>query len=85
MNVDYFGQKWLYCLSVDGFLLCIIMDMIYLVAAYFTQTVKNLVRVISVIITVFRPECSRAINDDTERKTFRVFKEDQRAKHWRTA
>lgn len=39
------------------------------------------VLVIWVIITVFRPERSRAISDDTERKTFRVFEEDQKAKH----
>lgn len=40
---------------------------------------KPCVLVIWVIITVFRPERSRAISDDTERKTFRVFEEDQKA------
>lgn len=82
MNVDYLGQKWLNCLSVDSF------PVVYDHGHYLFSCCilppniqKPCALVISVIITVFIPERSRAISDDTERKTFRVFEGDQRAKH----
>lgn len=61
------------------FLLCMIMDNLFICCILPPNIQKPCALVILVIITVFSAECSRAINEDTKRKTFRVFEGDQRA------